>query len=308
MKKLSRKEEALLKQRDEEAYLEYYWALRKCFEASKINNLSLKTRKRAYPFLISVIRLRNRLNGYRHTVLGDNRERTSKPKIFAITHICKADIEVVSTVLKEHYYLLSGDFENLHNTVDGLFLAINGVIYFNEKDKEDRHSVKQRMVDVLRRGGNIMYFPEGTWNLSPNLPVLPFYKGIIDVALASDAIIIPVAIEQYENRFVSKIGKNFDVFEFGESRKAEALFELRNQMAQLKWEIWESIPAVKRKSIPSDYYEKFLEEKIGKWKLRLEDFTKGIYRNAENMPPDEVFEPIKRICSWEVRTLRDAYK
>lgn len=82
-----------------------------------------------------------------------------------------------------------------------------------------------------------MYFPEGTWNLSPNLPVLPFFRGIIDVALGSDALIIPVAIEQYENRFITKIGRNFDVFCYGEERKAEALSELRNQMAELKWEI-----------------------------------------------------------------------
>lgn len=111
MKKLSRKLENELRRQDEDAYLQYYYALRKRFETSKVNNLSLMTRKRIYPILISVIRLRNRINGYHHTVIGDDREKTDRPKIFAITHICKADIEVVSEALKEHYYLLSGDFE-----------------------------------------------------------------------------------------------------------------------------------------------------------------------------------------------------
>ena len=141
-----------------------------------------------------------------------------------------------------------------------------------------------------------MYFPEGTWNLSPNLPVLPFFKGIMDVATGSDAVIIPVAIEQYENQFITKIGRNFDVACYGEERKAEALSELRNQMAELKWEIWESISMTERSSIEDDYYEKFLEDKIGKWTLTLEDFEKGIYRNAENMPPDEVFRPIRELA------------
>ncbi|MBD5519848.1 MAG: hypothetical protein HDR03_01210 [Lachnospiraceae bacterium] len=297
MKKLSRKMENELRRQDEEAYLQYYYSLRKHFEVSKVNNLSLKARKRIHLILLSVIRLRNRINGYHHTVIRDDREKTDRPKIFAITHICKADIEVVSEALKEHYYLLSGDFENIHGTLDGLFLALNGVIYFNENVKEDRHSVKERMIQVLKCGGNIMYFPEGTWNLSPNLPVLPFYRGIIDVALGSDAVIIPVAIEQYEKQFITKIGSNFDVACYGEDRKAEALSELRNRMAELKWEIWESIPMVERATIADNYYEKFLEDKIGKWTLTLEDFKRGIYKNAENMSPDEVFEPIRKLAN-----------
>lgn len=297
MKKLSRKMENELRMQDEEAYLQYYYSLRKHFEASKVNNLSQRTRKRIYPILISVIRLRNRINGYHHAVIGDDREKTDRPKIFAITHICKADIEVASEALKEHYYLLSGDFENIHGTVDGLFLALNGVIYFNENVKEDRHGVKERMIQILKKGGNIMYFPEGTWNLSPNLPVLPFYRGIIDVALGSDAVIIPVAIEQYKNQFITKIGSNFDAACYGEERKAAALTELRNRVAELKWEIWESIPMVERATIADNYYEKFLEDRIGKWTLTLEDFKRGIYKNAENMPPDEVFEPIRRLAN-----------
>ena len=52
-----------------------------------------------------------------------------------------------------------------------------------------------------------------------------------------------------------------------------------------------------RSSIADDYYKKFLEDKIGKWTLTLEDFEKGIYRNAENMPPDEVFEPIRKLAN-----------
>ena len=54
---------------------------------------------------------------------------------------------------------------------------------------------------------------------------------------------------------------------------------------------------IERTSIADDYYEKFLEDKIGKWTLTLEDFEKGIYRNAENMPPDEVFKPIRELVN-----------
>lgn len=140
-----------------------------------------------------------------------------------------------------------------------------------------------------------MYFPEGTWNLSPNLPVLPFYRGIIDVALEANAIIIPVAVEQYGKQFVTKIGSNFDCRRYGEQGKAEVLAALRNRMAELKWEIWETVPAMNRKAISKNYYEKFLEEKIGGWKFSSEYFRARIYKNQENIPPDEVFEPIRKL-------------
>lgn len=140
-----------------------------------------------------------------------------------------------------------------------------------------------------------MYFPEGTWNLDPCLPVLPFFRGIIDVALEANAIIIPIAVEQYGKRFVTKIGSNFDPQVYGERRKAEALSALRNRMAELKWEIWESVSIVNRKTIPNNYYEKFLEGKIAGWEMTLEDFRAGIYKNKDNMPPDEVFEPIRKL-------------
>ena len=76
-----------------------------------MNNLSVKTRKRLHHLLLSAIKIQNRLNGYRLSILGDERCQTRKPLIYAITHIGKADIEIASEVIKQHFYLLSRDFE-----------------------------------------------------------------------------------------------------------------------------------------------------------------------------------------------------
>ncbi len=300
MKKLSREEEKNL---TGEEYQEYYYYLRNLFENSKIANLSLDTRKKIYPILITLIRIRNRLSGYHLQVIGDDRTETTRPKIYAVTHIGKADIEVVSEAIRQHYYLLCGDFESLHDTVDGLFLGLNGVLYFNEKNKEDRHNVKRRMQEVLQMGGNILYFPEGTWNLSPNLPVNPFYYGIIETALISDAIIVPIGIEQYDKQFIVKIGKNFDVKKYIDlsttqlhDAKVRAIRELRDQMASLKWEIWETVPPLIRAGLPDNYYDQFVQDKIGEWPtLTLKDFTNAIYKDKNAISPEEVFEPIKNL-------------
>lgn len=297
MKKLSRKEEKKL---TPEEYQEYYYYLRELYENSKINNISLDTRKNIHPLLLSIIKLRNRMNGYKLDIIDDKRESTNRPIIFAVTHIGKADIEVVSEAIKDHYYLLCGDFESLHDTVDGLFLGLNGVIYFNEKNKNDRKNVKIRMEETLKRGGNLLYFPEGTWNLTANLPLNNCYYGIIEVALNTNAIIIPIAIEQYDKKFIANVGNNFDVCKYDifneKDLKIQAISDLRDELATLKWQIWESVPKIIRKELPDNYYEKFIDEKIGEWPtLTLKDFTDAIYKDKNVANQDEVFEPIKKL-------------
>lgn len=67
--------------------------------------------------------------------------------------------------------------------MDAPFLALNGVIFFNETVKEDRRSATERMIRLLQEGGN----------LSPNLLMLPCYWGIVDIARQGGAVIVPVA-------------------------------------------------------------------------------------------------------------------
>lgn len=69
------------------------------------------------------------------------------------------------------------------------------VNYLDTNDKEDRKVVKHQMIKDLKNGANIMWFPEGTWNISPNLLVLPMRYGIIEVALEANAPIVPIALE-----------------------------------------------------------------------------------------------------------------
>lgn len=151
-----------------------------------------------------VYKIKNRLGGFSYELINDKREKTNRSIIFAVTHVGKFDIEVISESIKDHYYLLSGDFEHIQGIIDAPFLGLNGVIYFNEKDKIDRKLASERMIEHLKKHGNLMYFPEGTWNLSLNLPMLPCYWGIVKVAQESNAIIIPVAADQYGKHFNEK--------------------------------------------------------------------------------------------------------
>lgn len=228
-------------QEREEQFLKLYYKLRTRTESSFLGRFSFKTRKRLHRLVLAICQLKNKLAGHSFEILHDRRTDTDQPIIFAVTHIGKFDIEIVSAVIQDHHYVLTGDYEHLQGTVEETFLNLNGVIYFNEKVPFDRNNVSQRMVEHLRRGGNLMYFPEGAWNLSPNLPMLPCFWGIVEVAQKGNAMIVPVAVEQYGKHFIVNIGENFDINKYS-TNKVLAINTLRDTLATLKWEIWESRP------------------------------------------------------------------
>ena len=204
-----------------------------------------------------------------------------RPIIFAVTHTGKYDIEIVNEAIKKSYYLLSDDEEYMYRTVDGYFTEANGVIYVDSDYYEDMAAAKIICEKALSQGANIMWFPEGIWNLSPNLLVLPFKYGIIDSALKTNALILPVAIDQRKDDFYVNIGQ----FIYPEKLPIKGLDDkegkivsatiLRDQMATLKWELWEKHPIESRSHIPNDYYEKFIDARIAEWPYFTREVIEG---------------------------------
>ena len=284
-------------QRREAEFLRLYYDLRHKDETSFFGRMSLKTRKRLHKLILLVYIIKNRLGGFSYELTGDKREKTDRPIIFAVTHVGKFDIEVVSEAIKDHYYLLSGDYEHIQGIVDAPFLAVNGVIYFNERVKEDRASVSERMIAHLQAGGNLMYFPEGTWNMTPNLPMLPCYWGIVEIAQKGNAIIVPVAADQYGKKFKINIGENFDMSEFGNTNeeKSKAITALRDTLSTLKWEIWETEPQ-SRSELSGNEWEQYCEDRFREWPYFSLEYIDGlIFKPKGVTPPKDVFSHLDAI-------------
>lgn len=282
----------------EQEFCDLYYKTRIKDENSFLGKLSLKTRKRLHSLVLFVFAVKNRLSGFSCKVIKDKREKTDRPIIFALTHVGKFDIEVSAVGIKDHFYLLSGDYEHLQGLVDGAFLLINGVLYFNEKVKWDRAEVVNRMIDHLKLGGNLMYFPEGTWNLKPELPVLPCYWGIVDIAQKSNAIIVPVAVEQYGKTFKINIGNNFDMNAFGPNiiEKSKAIESLRDVLATLKWEIWESETILKRKNLSGDEWDNYISARLAEWPYFSLDYIDGMIFKPKNITTyEEVFAHLNTV-------------
>ena len=283
--------------RAKEDFFDEYYKLRN-IEEKRLDKLSLEQRKKLHGLILGIYKLKNRLGGFSYEIINNKKTYTDRPVIFAVTHIGKFDIEVVSEAIKEHYYLLSGDYEHIQGIIDSPFLAMNGVIYFNEKDKNDRKQVSSKMIDHLNDGGNLMYFIEGTWNITPNLPMLPCYWGIVDIAKKGNAIIVPVACEQYGKHFKVNIGENFDMLNYGNNveDKSIAINDLRDTLATLKWEIWESEDILIRSELKGDEWEKYVADRFKEWPYFNEEYIDGLVYKPKNVTErDEVYAPIKKL-------------
>ena len=279
-------------------FLDLYYRIRTKDEGRIWNKLSLEQRRKLHWLVLTVYKVKNRIGGFSHEVLKDLRTPTDRPIIYAVTHVGKFDIEVVSEAIKDHYYLLSGDYEHLQGLIDEKFLSVNGVFYFNEKDKKDRKAVSGKMIEHLKQNGNLMYFIEGTWNLTPNLPMLPCYWGIVDIAKEGNAIIVPVACEQYGKKFKINIGKNFDMKKYGEGNeeKSRAIGDLRDTLSTLKWEIWESEEPLKREELNGDEWDKYVEQRFSEWPYFNKEYIKDlVYRPKGVYTSEEVFGPVMKL-------------
>lgn len=212
--------------------------------------------------------------------------KTSRKIVFAVSHIGKWDFEIVNEQIKQHFHVIASDYMNMHNTFAEFFLRANGVIFVDIDNKKDRKNSQIILDKILKQNDNIMILPEGTWNLSENKIINDTHFGAVELALQNDAVIIPIALEQYDKRFVLNIGEIFDPDiakrQFTNMKYSELVDDskfavmrykiklsanriLRDNLATLKYEIWEKEGITRRKSIPYDYWQEFIKERREEW-------------------------------------------
>ena len=194
------------------------------------------------------------------TVISDKRRKTKKPVIYACTHIGAHDVESTFEVIKSPCYLFMGDAREIYRTVDGLMLCLNGVIFFDTEDKQDRAVAKKRAISLLKSGGSLLIYPEGAWNVTESEIVMPLYAGTAEMAIVSGAEIVPMAIERYGERYMVAIGEDISTEHLEVADKYDLTNRLRDAMVDLKWLIWEHEGVKQRKDIPEGYGEWFFRD------------------------------------------------
>ena len=205
-----------------------------------------------------------------------------RPLIFVVNHSNVHDVPVVLSVIRKHVYVLAGD--EVNNDINGLAFRFNGVVWVHRGDKQSARIAKEKVLDLLRRKKNILIFPEATWNLSPNLPMLPLHWGAVEFAQETNTPIVPITLEYTkDNKCYYSIGKTIRVQKT--DNKAAVTSILRDALATMRWNFWEEHS---RKSYDEITDEDYLEYT----KYRLEEYPKL----------DVEFERttiLKRHDSWE---------
>lgn len=266
-KKLSRKE---LRNLDMDALVAYRKHERNYLLKADDRRIDHKIRQAIHPLLLGMLHIYHIAKKIRIKSNGSV-PKTNRPIIFAASHIGMYDVEVILQAIRKHVYMLSADEEAMYRTFDGWFFDTNGVIYVDPEDKADKKVAMETAINYLAQGRSLLWYPEGTWNLSPNYVILPIHYGIIEAAVRTDAIIIPIGLEQYDRMssidFTVNIGDIFDPTEHldGELTRARKIVlaeMLRSDMAKLKMDAWEP---TSRANISPDYWDIFVAKRLNEW-------------------------------------------
>lgn len=115
-----------------------------------------------------------------------------EPVIWASNHLFKDDAGGSIMAAKRHVYILFGSISQLYNTVDGIFAYLNGIVVINRKVKASRNSSVNKAVAVLRQGTDLLIYPEGVWNKTPEKLLLDFWPGIYRISRETGARVVPI--------------------------------------------------------------------------------------------------------------------
>lgn len=227
--------------------------------------LGTKFRKKISPFLIKEFKktLPYNINLHKHKyVKGDN------PTVYAANHVFFDDIASIMCATNDHMFLIAdSDTKNGISPLDAIALLLKGV-YFFEKDKDLQKpneviKMYKTINKLLNYGKDILYFPESTWNFTPNKPIradLPwgFIKNVVNEV---NADLVPVAIDLVNDKYTVSFGEKI---EFTGDLKEDSKI-LKDKMATLVWELFELKPKLNRSDVKEnelDWYQ-YIVEKCG---------------------------------------------
>ncbi len=184
------------------------------------------------------------------------------------------------------------------NTKEGITNWIVGIILVDRADKSSRKALKDKMIYALKKGGNILIYPEGTWNKSPNQVISGLFSGVYEVAKESSARIIPIANHREEDTIYSIAGSSFDISHMS---REEAMETIKERLSTLRYELIEKYGQYKREKLPygseldslwKDHIDALMAE-APYYDYELEKHTK--YREKGVTLPNEAFYFFKTI-------------
>lgn len=219
-----------------------------------------------------------------------------RPIIFAATHGFRDDIAFTIKTIGVHAYIVYASIPDFYYSFDGIALWANGSIVLDRKIKESRKAVIPKAEYAMELGTNIIIYPEGVWNKTPNLLVQKLYPGVYDIAKNKNALVMPVATILEDGICHAILDDAFDITKYN---REEGIKVLRDKMATAKFELMEKYARANRKDLEpvEEYWPKFLEELIstanGLYDYEIENTAQ--YKDKNEISEKEVFEPFNNV-------------
>lgn len=120
----------------------------------------------------------------------ENLNNIKKPVIFISNHLSNSDALILDKVLKNHDVTFVAGIKLTQNSTTniGIKLVKTTVLKPNSADKEGL----TKIINIVKNGGNILLFPEGTRSRSGSM--IEAKKGLLLIAKVTGAPIIPIGI------------------------------------------------------------------------------------------------------------------
>lgn len=217
-------------------------------------------RDRLYPILMILTKTKVK---YKIEAVNDYRPIDGKAIIFAPNHSAFPDTPIALRTSKRRSYIYTGK-QHL-NWIDQLFFVLNGAVWVDRKDRADMAESKNALLAYLRQGQSVLWFPEGTWNLTPSQLILPMKWGIVDVAYQARAQIIPMALEYDREKMLCRVKFGAPITGRELACKRTGIRTLRDAMATLRWELMCDHPVLSRAEIAPQQLKLEIEKAIDEY-------------------------------------------
>ncbi|MBQ6163525.1 MAG: 1-acyl-sn-glycerol-3-phosphate acyltransferase [Clostridia bacterium] len=216
--------------------------------------------------------------------------------IFVANHFCYDDLPTAISALERHFYVLASDVDR--HTLSGVLMRFNGLVWVDRTDREDRRRAAEEMKEHIRLGHRVLLYPEGLWNVTPHLPMLPMFNGAVRFSQETGVPIVPAYSLFRDGECRVRIG---EAFRPGENA-ADATLELRDRMATLYYDLLEQFPAERRADIPEGYWRENVLERCRVYALAkkdpaayLADEARIMFRPKDVVSPEEAFAHLRTL-------------
>lgn len=137
-----------------------------------------------------------------------------------------------SLVLAEQQaYFMFGSLPQFCNTLNGFGAYLNGSLLVNRKVKESRNASIAKGEKLLKLGSNLVLYPEGVFNKTPNKLFLNYWPGVFKIAKKSNALIVPIVHLKVENDIYSERLEPIDILEYNDDEYDKFKDDLKEKMS-----------------------------------------------------------------------------